>query len=287
MTSDDRAPLTPARVEELLFEAFPRRQAEPWDRVGLSVGDPDAPLSGPVALALDVTVESVRAAHAAGAGLLVTHHPCFLDPPARVGPSFPPPGPAVWEAARLGVALVAMHTNLDRSRAATGRLPELLGFSGVRCGIEAGRAPADGALGSVCDLPAGTTLEALAGRCRDVLGAVAQVFGEAGRAVGRAAFFTGSLGSCGADALAAGADVVVCGECGYHRALDLLAQGCAVIILGHDVSEEPLVDLLTRALEERGVAPERLVRLGRTGAWHPLGCAPAAPTAQATPSTGR
>ena len=48
-------------VSELLsylLDRFPREDAEAWDHVGLSVGDPDAEVKG-VACALDATVDAI------------------------------------------------------------------------------------------------------------------------------------------------------------------------------------------------------------------------------------
>lgn len=268
---------TVGRVEASLFEAFPRAWAEGWDKVGLSVGDPAAPVSR-VALALDATPRAVELAARAGAQALVTHHPAWLEMPGAVSPASsgaPQASATVWEAVRLGVALVAMHTNLDRSPRATGRLPRMLGLEASLLGLEPGRAAGEGGFGSLAPLPGdGWALDELARRCLAAFGRVAQVFGDGGRACRRAAFLTGSAGSLGELALAAGADVVVCGECGYHRALDLAGRGCPVIILGHDASELPLVDVLGERLEEAGLARERLARVDEGPAWHSV-----APTA--------
>lgn len=259
-------------LEEALLARYPRAWAEPWDRVGLSVGD-SAQVVARVAVSLDATPDAIAAADAVGANVLVTHHPVCLDMPQRIGPASPATelaAGAIWEAVRRGVALVAFHTNLDRSPDATGRLPRMLGLDPV-CGIEAGRDPARGRLGSYADLGAGITLDALACRCGEVFGGVAQVFGDGAAAVGRAAFFTGSIGSGVGDALAVGADVAVCGECGYHRALELVGRGCAVIILGHDVSERPLADVLAERLVQAGLPADAIVRLADAPAWHGVG----------------
>jgi len=47
--------------------------------------------------------------------------------------------------------------------------------------------------------------------------------------------------------MAAGADALVCGEVRYHDALDAAESGLAIIEVGHDVSEWPLVEVLGRA----------------------------------------
>ena len=95
-----------------IAEAFPHQWAEPWDRVGLLAGDPQAP-AGPVLVALDPTLATLAAAKALGARSVLTHHPAFLETPVPV-PGFGPAG-VVFTALAEGIALVAAHTNLDRS----------------------------------------------------------------------------------------------------------------------------------------------------------------------------
>ena len=52
-------------IEAMLFSVFPRDLAEPWDRVGLSVGDPSAGVTG-VACALDPLPDTLARAAAQG-----------------------------------------------------------------------------------------------------------------------------------------------------------------------------------------------------------------------------
>ena len=51
------------------------------------------------------------------------------------------------------------------------------------------------------------------------------------------------------DALAAGADVYVTGEMGYHRALFAVDDGLCVVEAGHAATEAPAVFLLADALQ--------------------------------------
>lgn len=261
-------PKTVGQLESALFERFPRDWAEPWDHVGLAVGDSRQEIAR-IAVALDATSRTVRAAAQAGANVLVTHHPVCLEMPTVLAPLESGASQAsscLWDAVRLGVALIAMHTNFDRSEEATSRLPRMLDLR-PRCGIERGRSAAQGSLGSVADVQGGETLGGLARRCLDRFGRVAQVYGDPTAPVARAAFLTGSIGDCGEDALNAGADVAVCGECGYHRALDLAQRGLAVIILGHDASELPLADALAECIGDMGFGRDRCVRLDDGPAW--------------------
>ena len=62
-----------ATIAELVFHldrAIPFAWAEPWDRVGLLVGDPVRPLTR-VYVTLDATASALRRARDAGAGELL------------------------------------------------------------------------------------------------------------------------------------------------------------------------------------------------------------------------
>ncbi len=282
MTAQERIPsvdggtMLVGDLERTLLRRWPQENAEPWDRVGLSVGDPTAPLTG-VACALDVTPASIARAAELGDNLLLTHHPVCLEMPAVIAPASsgaPTPASSIWEAVEHGVSLIAMHTNLDRAAEAALRLPEELGLADrARAGIERGRAEGAGSLGALVELAAGEmTVDGLARRCLQRLGRVAQVYGDPSLPARRIAFYSGSLGSQGMeDVRAARADVVVCGECGYHRALDLVSGGCAAIILGHDVSELPHVSCLRRGCLAAGVPEGRVHVIAEPARWTSFG----------------
>ena len=74
-----RSPMTVGELERLLDERFPFAWAEPWDRVGLLVGDPSVAV-GRVFVTLDPSVASIEAARSHDANVIVSHHPAFLDP---------------------------------------------------------------------------------------------------------------------------------------------------------------------------------------------------------------
>ena len=125
--SSERRASTVGELVATLEERYPRAWAEAWDQVGLVVGDPGAPMTG-VLVTLDATAEAVQRAAAASANVLVTHHPPSLTVPERVVAA---PGPAgTLEAAlRLQVAVISLHTNLDRSPAGGSALAERLGLT--------------------------------------------------------------------------------------------------------------------------------------------------------------
>lgn len=141
-------------------ERLPWWWAEPWDQVGLLVGDPDAPAQR-VFVSLDPSPAALDRAVEAGAGVLLTHHPPFREPPKRLVPG-PGMSGVPFAAAGKGVALIAAHTNLDRSPEGADALPEALGLEPVAA-LEPGLVDVaivvayvpDGSLGQVRDAMAG------------------------------------------------------------------------------------------------------------------------------------
>ena len=253
-------------LDRALAAAFPHEWAEEWDRVGLLAGDPDAAVTG-VLVALDPTREAVAHARRIGANVLITHHPAFLEPPCWLTPGRGAAG-VLFDALSGGVALLAAHTNLDRAPAASGVLPALLGLTPL-APLE--RSPLPARLGAVSSTPAGTTLASLVRAAAQATGTTPRVWGDPSRALSRVATATGSAGSLIGDAIAAGAQALVAGEVRYHDALSAADAGLAIVELGHDVSEWPLVPLLADVVRAvPGIAPDSVTLADpRCGWWTP------------------
>lgn len=100
-----------ADVAAWFEDAYPPALAEDWDRVGLSVGDPDAEVEG-VLFAVDVTDAVVDQALEWGAQLVVSHHPLLLRGVHAVRTD-EPKGRVVARLLRAGVSVFSAHTNAD------------------------------------------------------------------------------------------------------------------------------------------------------------------------------
>ena len=105
---------TVADAIAVLDRAYPPHLAESWDKVGLICGDPAGP-ADTILLALDCTQEVADAAVAAGADMLVVHHPLLLRGVTSVAANTPK-GKIIHTLIRNGVALFAAHTNADSAR---------------------------------------------------------------------------------------------------------------------------------------------------------------------------
>jgi putative NIF3 family GTP cyclohydrolase 1 type 2 len=103
-------------------------------------------------------------------------------------------------------------------------------------------------MGTVCTTPEGLTLGGLAAVAARAFNATPVVWGDPLMPLTRVATATGSAGSLIGDVVACGAQALVAGEVRYHDALDAAENGIAIVELGHDVSEWPLVALLEEAV---------------------------------------
>lgn len=102
---------TLAQVTAALEAVHPLEWAQSWDAVGLVCGDPAAPVRR-IHFAVDPVSEVVEEAIAAGADLLVTHHPLLLRPVNSVAATTFK-GDVLHRAIRAGLAVYVAHTNAD------------------------------------------------------------------------------------------------------------------------------------------------------------------------------
>jgi len=89
----------------------PPALAYEWDRIGLSIGDPDASVAH-VLVALTVTPQAVQRAIRTRAGMIVSHHPLIWDPLRNLRADNPD-AKLCLDIATAGIACFSAHTNLD------------------------------------------------------------------------------------------------------------------------------------------------------------------------------
>lgn len=259
-------------LERALLDQMPAADACSWDRTGMLVGNPADAVKG-VAVALDPTIPALERAYAAGANVLVTHHPVFLDPPERFTPARVQghtPGAVARRAIELSMSVMSFHTALDVSVAGLDALPSLLRLRGTGV-LEPLAHDARKGFGRVCvpaddDVP--LSLRHLSARCVSVFGCMPRVWGDADAALGTVVTCGGSAGSLIAACLDKGVDCLVCGEVKYHEALDARLSGLSIVELGHDVSEFPLCALLAAHVASAGVPESYITMIDQNGNWH-------------------
>jgi dinuclear metal center YbgI/SA1388 family protein len=220
----------------------------------------------------------VNAMAGAGAGRIGDYERCSFSadglgaftPPAGSAPCVGSPGePSVAPERRVEMVAPAVRVRGVVAAAVAAHPYEepLVTVSEVRIARNAAR------LGMVCDTQGRTpmTLGALVAHAASVYSVTPRAWGNAEAPITRVATGTGSAGSLIGDALAAGAQALIAGEVRYHDALDAVEAGLAVVELGHDVTEWPLVSLLEMAVRSIADIDQQTVHAlpAKPGWWTP------------------
>src|SRR5262245_61367377 len=102
---------TVADIADFLEQIAPTRRAAEWDNVGLILGERSAKVTR-ILTCLTITPPVVDEAIAAGASLIVTHHPMLFRPVQKLTDATPE-GRMVLALLRAGVAVYSPHTSFD------------------------------------------------------------------------------------------------------------------------------------------------------------------------------
>jgi len=231
-------------VTALLDQHYPPVWAESWDRVGLVLGEPEAPVRK-VAFVVDCVPETVEEAVAAGADLIVAHHPLLLRGVSSLAPTTYK-GRIVHRLIRAGVGLFTAHTNADvADPGVSDALAARLGLVELRPLRPSPWGDRVGA-GRVGRLPAPLTLAGLVEVAARVLPATAwgvRAAGDPDRRVETVAVCGGAGDSYLADAVAAGADAYLTADLRHHPVSEHLAEaGPALLDAAHWATERPWLD---------------------------------------------
>ncbi len=246
--------VTVADVMAAMQRWYPAEWAESWDRVGLVVGDPDAPVRR-ILFAVDCVPETVAQAVEQEADLLLTHHPLLLRGVSSVATTSYK-GRLVHRMIRSGVALFVAHTNADVAEpGVSSALAACLGLRDTRplCPTEDGRGH-----GRIGELPAPSTLAELTAQVAAALPATAggiRAAGDPQRPVRTVAVCGGAGDSFLTDAAAAGADAYLTADLRHHPVSEYVSDsGPALLDAAHWATEWPwLSDVRTRLTGELGV----------------------------------
>jgi dinuclear metal center YbgI/SA1388 family protein len=252
----DEALPTVRDVVDALDRRYPRDWAEQWDRVGLVLGDFDTPVRS-VLCVVDSVPETVDQAIAAGADLIVAHHPLLLKPVSSIAPDTYK-GRIIHRLIRAGIALYAAHTNADTANpGVSDALAARLDLIELRPLVPAQGAAAGGGrgIGRIGELAAPMLLEEFAGfaaRRLPTTAAGVRAAGDPERLIRTIAVCGGAGDSFLADATAAGVDAYLCADLRHHPASEhLAAGGPALLDVAHWASERPWLDDVAQWLREQ------------------------------------
>ena len=220
---------------------------ESYDNAGLIVGDPNTEVRG-VLTSLDCTEAIIQEATERGCNVVVAHHPIVFRGLKRLnGATYVER--TVIAAIRAGVAIYAIHTNLDnvRYRGVNERIAQRLGLEDLRLlkAKNEEQTVGSGMVGELREAVAETDfLRYLRER---MLAPVVRHTPLLDRPVRTVAVAGGAGGFLLADAKRAGAQVFVTADYKYHEFFD--ADGEIVICdIGHYESEQFTTQLLAELL---------------------------------------
>jgi dinuclear metal center YbgI/SA1388 family protein len=245
-----------AAVTRTVHELWPLAGAEGWDAPGLASGDP-AHAVGAIHLAVDAVAITVDEAIAAGADLLLVHHPLLLRGVTSIAADRYK-GALLGQLIRADCALLAAHTNADVvANGVSDILAKRIGLVDTRPIID-GAVPGVG-VGRVGRLERRLTLGELARRVATVLPATAsgvRVSGEYGDTVETVAVCGGAGDSLLSSPLVLASDVYITSDLRHHPVSEareqarLVGNSPALIDVSHWASEWLWLDTAAAQLRE-------------------------------------
>ena len=231
-----------SQVVEIADKLFPFETAEDWDNCGIQIGNPDRQITA-VAFSLDPTPRTVEFARDNSCELLITHHPVLTEPILRILPDRLP-GRTLLTAARMGIDILSLHTNLDAAPGGLNdRLASLLDLQEVFTPLPARCA-------RMGRLVHPMTIDRLGQKiCQDLGISHVRVVSAMECEIQTVFSASGSgMGYLG-DALNYKADVLVTGDVRYHAALEALELGMPVIDAGHYGTEKVAISVLLECFQ--------------------------------------
>ena len=223
--------------------------AEPWDNVGLMLGDPNQEVRG-ILVALDPTAEVLAEAQEIGADCIITHHPLIFHPLKAIYTD-QPLGKLLRQALGNEISVIGYHTNLDQAAGGVNDvLANSLGMVVSRPLVQA-ESSAESAIGFGRIGRLGKPLDSkvfIERLCAFFDVPVLRVAGQLPEEIKTVAVCGGSGSELAEAALAGGAQVYVTGEVKHSTARWAEASGLCIIDAGHYATENPVVESLVEVL---------------------------------------
>lgn len=240
-------------IYDILDAYAPFAMQESYDKSGLLVGDPQKEVTR-ILLTLDITIPVVREAAELGAELILSHHPVIWEPIKSISPSSP-----VWELITNDIGAICSHTCMD---IADGGLNDYIGSIIHRqISLREECRPlavlsGNRTLGRVVGLQESCDAETLANCLNKAFncGSLRYYKGSNADEIRTIAWCTGSGGDLIPEAIAAGADALITGDCKHSVWAEAQNRDFTLFDCGHFETEVPVVHLFQDILEK--TAPE-------------------------------
>lgn len=243
------------KIIDYMNEIAPEYLAEPWDNVGLLVGDKKSEIEK-VLVALDAIDDVIDEAIDIGANLILTHHPISLNAVKKVNSDTI--GGKVYKLIKNNISVYSAHTNFDVAFGGTNDiLAEKLGIkdldvlektytlnteSGVR----------NYGIGRIGTLETEKSFLDYIADVKKVLGlSYVNIVGNTSKSIKKVAVCSGSGSSYLETAFKLGADLYISGDVKYHDAQNAKEIGICWIDVTHYASENIAIPVLKQYLENK------------------------------------
>ena len=236
----------------ILNSIAPFAMAEPWDNVGLMVGDPDQQVKG-ILIGLDPTEALIHEALEQNLNTILTHHPLIFHPLKTIHTNTSM-GRMLKTALGHDLSLIACHTNLDLVAAGVSNaLAERLGLHETKpltIQDPAALDPRPG-FGKIGSLPAPLPSDQFLSRLLAALDTPGiQIAGSLPETIHTVALCGGSGSELAETAWSLGAQVYITGEVKHSVARWAEDAGFCVIDAGHYPTEKLIVPVLAEMLKK-------------------------------------
>jgi len=235
------------KIMKLINDFAPFDTAEPWDNVGLIIGNEDSPVNR-IMFSLDLTDDVINEAIEEGADLIITHHPPIFTPIKTVTVQNPI-AKKIVSCLENGIHVISAHTNLDKSFKFG--INQFLAKSLALNNLEIlNKQNGFGVIGFL-DAPMATidflntvksTFKADILKCTDF---------KSIETVSKIAICSGASSDFISDALQSNADVYITGDIKYHEAQIIPPKKMILIDLGHFESEFIFLNTFKDIMDER------------------------------------
>ncbi len=229
-------------VFSVMDKYFALRSAEDWDNSGVQISGFGRDINK-ILLCVDVNMQTAAEAVAAGAELIISHHPLFFHGMKSVAESRR--GDLVRFLIKSDIAVYSAHTCFDSSPYGFNTLAESkLGFH-AEAALQVSSSCAGYGLGAVGDLFMPVTFAAYAASVKKAFGSkvIKISSGYNDKIIRRAAFCSGAGADFIGTAAEKGADVLITADCKNSAFLEADDVGLLLISPTHFESEHDFIDI--------------------------------------------
>ena len=232
-----------------LHAKAPFSLAEPWDNVGLILGNPDREVTS-LLIGIDPTCALVDEAIAIKADTIITHHPLIFQPLSTIDTATPQ-GRIIEKTLQNSISIIACHTNLDTAEnGVSDALGRALGLVDLKpLATTSTSANSGQGMGRIGIFPGGISKSVFLAYLHRALGLnSAFIAGTLPDTVATVALCGGSGSDLAVTAHQKGADIYLTGEIKHHIARWAEENDFCLIEGTHYATERPAISLLADIL---------------------------------------